>query len=167
MPTAVTFYFAASDQKDRRAKADTLGAWAGALKTLIETQVISPAQALNLLVDDGYMPREFLATDATAGGVVSDSESIETGTQAAEIADRTQAEAQAQTSSQAQTAAEAPSALEDTITKLKQVTRAVVGMGELIVDAPPTGTPPSEIELDALIEAELAAAKRSLREVKA
>lgn len=167
MPTAVTFYFAASDQKDRRAKADTLGAWAGALKTLIETQVISPAQALNLLVDDGYMPREFLATDATAGGVVSDSESIETGTQAAEIADRTQAEAQAQTSSQAQAAAEAPSALEDTITKLKQVTRAVVGMGQPIVDVPPTGTPPSEIELDALIEAELAAAKRSLREVKA
>ena len=99
--------------------------------------------------------------------MVSDSESIETGAQAAEIADRTQAEAQAQTSSQAQAAAEAPSALEDTITKLKQVTRAVVGMGELIVDVPPTGTPPSEIELDALIEAELAAAKRSLREVKA
>lgn len=76
LPEATTFKFAVSDMKDRKAKAETLSAWAGALKTLIETQVITAAQAMNLLVDDGYLPKEFLQTDQTVGGIVEDDDSI-------------------------------------------------------------------------------------------
>ena len=75
-PTQTTFAFAASDLKDKKQKADTLAAWAGALKTLIETQTITPVQALNVLVDGGYMPKEFLPIDNTQGATVSDDESI-------------------------------------------------------------------------------------------
>jgi hypothetical protein len=75
-PTQTTFAFAAADFKDKKQKADTLAAWAGALKTLIETQTITPIQALNVLVDGGYMPKEFLPTDNTQGATVSDDDSI-------------------------------------------------------------------------------------------
>lgn len=84
LPNATTFNFAVSDIKDRQLKAQTLQAWAGALKTLVDTQIITAPQALNVLVDDGYMPREFLQQDNTAGGVVSDNDSVATN---AEIAD--------------------------------------------------------------------------------
>lgn len=79
LPEQTTFKFAVSDMKDRKEKADVLSAWAGALKVLIETQIINANQALNVLVDNDYLPREFLQTDTTAGGVVSDSESITSG----------------------------------------------------------------------------------------
>lgn len=75
-PTQTTFAFAASDLKDKKQKADTLAAWAGALKTLIDSQTITPVQALNVLVDGGYMPKEFLPTDSTQGATVSDDDSI-------------------------------------------------------------------------------------------
>jgi hypothetical protein len=62
--------------KDRKQKAETLSAWAGALKTLIDSKVITAPQAMNLLVDDGYLPKEFLQTDETIGGIVEDDDSI-------------------------------------------------------------------------------------------
>jgi len=75
-PTQTTFAFATFDLKDKKEKADTLAAWATALKTLIDSQTITPQQALNVLVDGGYMPKEFLASDSTTGGVVTDDDSI-------------------------------------------------------------------------------------------
>jgi hypothetical protein len=76
LPEATTFKFAVSDMKDRKSKAETLSSWAGALKTLIDSQVITPAQAMNLLVDDGYLPKEFLQTDETVGGIIEDDDSF-------------------------------------------------------------------------------------------
>lgn len=76
MPKQTTFAFAYSDAKDQREKATTLNAWVGALSSAIQSQIINAQQALNVLVDNGFMPREFLQTDATAGGVVNDTESI-------------------------------------------------------------------------------------------
>jgi hypothetical protein len=76
LPEATTFKFAVSDMKDRKQKAETLSAWAGALKTLIDSKVITAPQAMNLLVDDGYLPKEFLQTDETIGGIVEDDDSI-------------------------------------------------------------------------------------------
>lgn len=85
LPTSTVFTFAVSDNADKREKADTLNAWAGALKTLLETQVIKPEQALNVLVDGGYLPRDFLATDTTTGGTLGDNDKLvaeeQTGTQ--------------------------------------------------------------------------------------
>ena len=76
LPTTTVFAFAVSDNADRRDKADTLSAWSGALKVLIETQVIKPEQALNVLVDGGYLPRDFLATDETSGGMLADNDKL-------------------------------------------------------------------------------------------
>lgn len=77
-PEQVSFYFAVADDKDRKSRAETLSAWANALKTLIDTQAITAQQALNVLVDEGEMPREFLQSDGTSGGVVTDGESATT-----------------------------------------------------------------------------------------
>jgi len=164
MPDAVTFYLAPSDQKDKRDRAETLQAWASALKPLIESQVISSVQGLNVLVDEGYLPREFLATDSTAGGVVTDSENIESATQANQIAERAQIEANGQTPADGQIT----STVEETekaIIKLKQATIIEANM----IDAPlfDNGTPPAGIEpntmvIDALIDEEFASAIRLL-----
>ena len=81
LPTATTFAFAQSDTKDKQAKAQALGAYASALKTLTDAQIITANQALNVLVDDGYMPKEFLQTDNTAGGSVTDDDSIASGSE--------------------------------------------------------------------------------------
>jgi hypothetical protein len=165
-PSAVTFHFAVSDQKDRKAKADTLSAWAGALKPLVEMQVISPAQALNVLVDDGYLPREFLATDETAGGVVTDSENVETTAQAAQIADQAQAEAQAQTSAEAQATAQAPTDAEKALVRLKQTVQALGSDADLFYQGdPPTGRAPTGSELDRMIDDELKSALRLLEKL--
>jgi hypothetical protein len=165
-PSAVSFYFAESDQKDRKEKAETLSAWAGALKPLIELQVISAAQALNVLVDDGYLPREFLATDETAGGVVTDSENIETTAQAVQIADQAQAEAQAQTSAEAQATAQAPTDAEKALIRLKQTVRGLADRADLFYQGePPTGRAPSGSELDRMIDDELKSALRLLEKL--
>lgn len=75
-PNTVSFYFATSDAKDKQIRAQSLGAISTALQTLVNSTVISPAQALNVLVDEGYMPREFLQADGTEGGIVEDSDSV-------------------------------------------------------------------------------------------
>jgi hypothetical protein len=79
LPSSTVFTFAVSDNADRRDKAETLAAWAGALKTLLETQVIKPEQALNVLVDGGYLPRDFLASDETSGGTLGDNDKLVSG----------------------------------------------------------------------------------------
>lgn len=75
LPEKCSFYFAVADTKDKKDRADGLSAWANALKTLIDTKTITPEQALNVLVDEGELPREFLQVDGTAGGMVTDTES--------------------------------------------------------------------------------------------
>jgi len=76
LPNQTTFNFAVSDTKDKKDRADALNAWAGALKTLIDTQTITAQQALNVLVDNGELPREFLQQDGTTGGIVTDNENV-------------------------------------------------------------------------------------------
>lgn len=75
LPETTTFAFATSDYQERLQRADGLSKMGAALKTLIDAQVITNNQALNVLVDEQYLPREFLQTDNTAGGVVTDDES--------------------------------------------------------------------------------------------
>jgi hypothetical protein len=78
LPDQTSFNFAVSDTKDKKDRADALNAWAGALKTLIDTQTITAQQALNVLVDNGELPREFLQQDGTSGGIVTDNENVTT-----------------------------------------------------------------------------------------
>lgn len=164
MPEAVTFYFAASDQKDKRERAQTMSAWVGALKPLIEAQVISPVQGLNVLVDEGYLPREFLATDTTAGGVVTDSENVESGEQAREIANRAQIEASGEVPTDAQV--EATTEAEKAIIRLKQIATSIVEDAPLFDNGtPPQAQPISTNLVDLLIDDELESAIRLLDKV--
>jgi hypothetical protein len=76
LTTNTTFAFATSDYQERLQRADGLAKMGTALKTLIESQILSNSQALNVLVDEQYLPREFLQTDQTAGGAVVDTDAV-------------------------------------------------------------------------------------------
>lgn len=76
MPDKTVFAFATSDYDQRSQRADALSKMGAALKTLIEVQVITAPQALNVLVDEGYMPAEFLPEDGTEGGVLEDDDKL-------------------------------------------------------------------------------------------
>jgi len=167
MPDAVTFYVAASDQKDKRDRAQTLQAWANALKPLIDSQVISPVQGLNVLVDEGYMPREFLATDSTAGGVVTDTENVENAAQATEIAARAQIEANGQIPTDTQIAStQATTEAEKAIVRLKQAASAYMDDAPLFdTGTPPASPEPSTVLVDDMIADELTSALRLLERI--
>jgi hypothetical protein len=115
-PTQTTFAFATFDLKDKKEKADTLAAWATALKTLIDSQTITPQQALNVLVDGGYMPKEFLASDSTTGGVVTDDDSIGENTNA-----------DAPPTANVQPAALPVQPLKDNLNAMRQIRRQMTG----------------------------------------
>jgi hypothetical protein len=84
MPETTVFSFATSDYQDKLQRADGLSKMGAALKTLIDAQVITNTQALNVLVDEQYLPREFLQTDETAGGAVVDTDAVTNETAAPE-----------------------------------------------------------------------------------
>lgn len=76
LPEATTFFLAVGDFQERKQRADGLAAMGNALKTLIDAKVIDTSQALNVLVDEQYLPKEFLQTDATVGSVTTDGDSM-------------------------------------------------------------------------------------------
>ena len=77
MPKATTFIFKTNDLRDQKAKAEldqTKIANAMALKgTPTAPGVLNDQQTLNILVDEGIVPREFLPEDVTPEGTVTSS----------------------------------------------------------------------------------------------
>lgn len=69
-----TFHFATNDIRDQKAKAEVAKLRAETRKAQIDSGEITPAQSLNMAVDAGDAPREFLADDQTHGGVLTDNE---------------------------------------------------------------------------------------------
>ena len=74
-PDAVTtFAFNEPTLDDQLKKADLAKRTADTNKVRIESLVITADQARNIEVDDGTLPNEFLETDVTGGGSISDDE---------------------------------------------------------------------------------------------
>lgn len=73
LPKTTTFTYDINDLADQKAAADVLATRATALTALIAAGVLRPEQALNMLVDSGEVPAEFLPEDETAGGTLTDS----------------------------------------------------------------------------------------------
>lgn len=69
-----TFGFNVQDLRDREREAIVRGNEATAVGAWVQMGAITPEQALNLGVDRDQLPREFLATDLTAGQALSDDE---------------------------------------------------------------------------------------------
>lgn len=78
LPGSTTYIMGANDVRDRREKAEADNVRAQVVKAMVEMQAITPGQALNILVDEGIAPPEFLATDGdeTAAGAVGDLEKL-------------------------------------------------------------------------------------------
>lgn len=74
LPPTTTFSFATNDMRDKKMDAEVRGLRANVRKTMIESGEITPAQALQMAVDDGDVPREFLPVDETQGGSLADDE---------------------------------------------------------------------------------------------
>lgn len=73
-PSDVTFFFSERDYRDRLQMAELQSSRFTSLATLITAQVITPAQALQMLVDSDDVPREFLAQDITPEEEVGEAE---------------------------------------------------------------------------------------------
>lgn len=77
MPKTTVFSIKQNDVRDQKAQAELQSAKAAVIVTLLGSGgapgVISQAMALQMAVDEGLVPREFLPTDVTNGGVLTDS----------------------------------------------------------------------------------------------
>lgn len=77
VPKQTIFQIKANDIRDQKAKADLNQAKALTITTLLGTPgqagVISPAMALQMAVDEGLVPPEFLPQDVTPQGTLTDS----------------------------------------------------------------------------------------------
>ena len=77
MPKTTTFVIKVNDIRDQQAKAALDKAKADTLVALLGSPtapgVITPQMALQMAVDEGLVPREFLPEDVTAAGVLTDS----------------------------------------------------------------------------------------------
>jgi hypothetical protein len=71
---STTFHFATNDVRDQQAKAEVAKVRADTRAVQVKTGEITPAHALNMAVDIGDAPREFLPEDETQGGVLTDNE---------------------------------------------------------------------------------------------
>jgi hypothetical protein len=74
LPDTTTFAFATNDIRDQKAKAEVSSMRANTRASQVQIGEITPEQALQMAVDAGDAPREFLAVDETAGGSLSDTE---------------------------------------------------------------------------------------------
>jgi hypothetical protein len=74
------FAFTELDYRDMEAKAKVSQARAGVASSRITAQITTPAQELQILVDDDELPKEFLPQDVTPGDTLSDSEKPESET---------------------------------------------------------------------------------------
>lgn len=69
-----TFVVVERDLRDEKQEADIATARAGFVTTLTGGGVISPVQGVQVLVDDGHLPKEFLSQDQTANTNLGDEE---------------------------------------------------------------------------------------------
>jgi len=77
---STTFYMGnGEDWRDAKAKADAQKARADMLKVYVDAGSISPLQMLNVAVDEGDLPAEYLPQDATEAGVIADNEKLARG----------------------------------------------------------------------------------------
>jgi hypothetical protein len=74
MAKTTTFHFATNDIRDQKAKAEVAQIRAGTRQQMVVTGEITPAQSLNMAVDAGDAPREFLPDDETPGGSLDNNE---------------------------------------------------------------------------------------------
>lgn len=73
-PDAVTFYFSENDWRDKQAKANVESVIVKTTTDLVDSAVLAASQAMQYLVDQDILPREFLAVDQTAETDLSDDE---------------------------------------------------------------------------------------------
>jgi len=74
LPETTTFSWSTNDIRDQKSKADVSLVRAQARAAQVGSQEITPAQALQIAVDAGDVPREFLPVDQTPGGALDDTE---------------------------------------------------------------------------------------------
>ncbi len=74
LPDATTFAFTEKDYGDMLKKAEVSHKRAEVAKIRIEAAITTPAQELQILVDDNEIPREFLPVDTTQADTLSDDE---------------------------------------------------------------------------------------------
>lgn len=177
LPEATTFRFAVSDMKDRKARAETMNAEASALKVLVDAKIITPEQALNVLVDKDYLPKEFLQTDATTGGTVSDNESIASNSevQRGNISQGTvpisvETDDVDKVPTVSKSVARIPqsktfSLLQSKLTKLKQKKERFVVDSDVMYVKKPTGKTPGSNIVNRMIDVELPSALKLLEAV--
>lgn len=77
MPNVVTFAFSEKDLRDQQSAAQVTNTRIDGVTKLVEKQIITPAQAAQMLSDSGDIPKEFVPNDQTAGGTLTDSEQAE------------------------------------------------------------------------------------------
>lgn len=73
-PAATRFYFHENDLRDRQARAQISQLQVGVMATAIAGQIITPEQALQVLIDRDEFPKEFMTVDTTANRTMSDIE---------------------------------------------------------------------------------------------
>jgi hypothetical protein len=71
-----TFTFATNDVRDQKAKAELANLRATERATRIASGELTPAQAQQLALDAGDLPKELAPSDETAGGQVTDTEKV-------------------------------------------------------------------------------------------
>lgn len=74
LPSTTVFTFSSSDVRDRKMRMDTMSTAAMALRNFLDTQVLTPDQVRNYLVDEGVFPAEFISFDATEQSSSNDTE---------------------------------------------------------------------------------------------
>jgi hypothetical protein len=72
-----TFVFVTTDLRDEQARANINETWAKTVKTNVDSGVLTPQQGLQMLVDEGKAPPEFLAVDETPTETLDDTEKPE------------------------------------------------------------------------------------------
>lgn len=74
LPESTTFSWSVNNVRDQQGKADVLLTRTQARAAAVASLELTPAQALQIAVDVGDAPREFLPEDLTAGDALDDSE---------------------------------------------------------------------------------------------
>lgn len=71
---AVTFAFSENDLRDKQQKATISLDRANAISTLVEKGLITGAQGVQVLADEGELPKEFVPVDQTPEGTITDAD---------------------------------------------------------------------------------------------
>lgn len=80
LPNTTTFYLATNDYRDQELKAKAAKARADMLSVYVDKGAITPAQMLNIAVDNGDLDKSLLPQDDTTAGVIEDNEKVSRGT---------------------------------------------------------------------------------------